>query len=68
MTLQSLIVEATRYARFTMKQSGFLIPIMMASTDKGIILFSPDKMSVDSFRLSVKPAHRISPGSCYRSG
>lgn len=45
MPLKSLIAEATRYARFTMKQSGFLIPIMMASTDKGIILFSPDKMS-----------------------
>jgi hypothetical protein len=45
MPLKSLIAEATRYARFTMKQSGFLAPIMMASTDKGIILFSPDKMS-----------------------
>jgi hypothetical protein len=45
MPLQSLIAEATRYARFTMKKSGFLVPIMMASTDKGIILFSPDKMS-----------------------
>jgi hypothetical protein len=43
--LDSLITEATRYARFTMKQSGCLAPIMMASTDKGIILFSPDKMS-----------------------
>jgi hypothetical protein len=45
MPLQSLIAEAMRYAGFTMKQSGFLAPIMMASTDKGIILFSPDKMS-----------------------
>ena len=45
MPLDSLIAEATRYARFTMKQSGFLAPMMMASTDKGIILFSPDKMS-----------------------
>ena len=45
MQLRALIAEATRYARFTMRQSGFLIPIMMASTDKGIILFSPDKMS-----------------------
>lgn len=43
--LPSLIAEATRYARFTMKKSGFLVPIMMASTDQGIILFSPDKMS-----------------------
>ena len=45
MPLSSLIAEATRYARFTMKTSGFLAPIMMAATDKGIILFSPDKMS-----------------------
>ena len=45
MCLQPLIAEATRYARFTMKQSGFLAPIMMASTDMGIILFSPDRMS-----------------------
>jgi hypothetical protein len=45
MTLQSLIAEATRYARFTMKTSGCLAPIMMATTEHGIILFSPDKMS-----------------------
>lgn len=45
MSLDSLIAEATRYARFTMKQSGFLVPIMMAATDQGIILFSPDGMS-----------------------
>jgi hypothetical protein len=45
MPLQSLITEATRYARFTMKTSGCLAPIMMAATDQGIILFSPDKMS-----------------------
>jgi hypothetical protein len=43
--LDPLIAEATRYARFTMKQSGFLVPIMMAATEQGIILFSPDKMS-----------------------
>ena len=45
MTLQPLIAEATRYARFTMKTSGCLAPIMMAATGQGIILFSPDKMS-----------------------
>jgi hypothetical protein len=44
-TLQPLIAEATRYARFTMKKSGFLAPVMMASTDQGLILFSPDSMS-----------------------
>ena len=58
MPLQSLIAEATRYARFTMKQSGFLVPIMMAATDQGIILFSPDKMSdtgaKDDFANKVK--------------
>ena len=43
--LNSLITEATRYARFTMKKSGSLTPIMMASTGQGIILFSPDSMS-----------------------
>jgi hypothetical protein len=43
--LEPLIAEATRYARFTMKRSGFLVPIMMASTEQGIILFSPDSMS-----------------------
>ncbi len=42
---QPLIAEATRYARFTMKKSGSLAPIMMASTDQGIIVFSPDSMS-----------------------
>ena len=42
MPLKSLITEA---ARLTMKQSGFLVPIMLASTDKGIILFCPDEMS-----------------------
>ena len=45
MPLEALIAEATRYARFTMKKSGSLAPMMMASTDKGIILFSPDRMS-----------------------
>jgi hypothetical protein len=45
MPLKSLIAEANRYARFTMKQSGCLAPIMMAATDQGIILFSPDKLS-----------------------
>jgi|GEM_PF-4906988 len=34
MSLKSLIVEATRYARFTMKQSGCLTPMMMAVTDQ----------------------------------
>jgi len=29
---KALIAEVTRYARFTMKQSGFLVPKMMAST------------------------------------
>ena len=43
--LQPLIAEATRYARVTMKKSGFLAPMMMASTDQGIILFSPESMS-----------------------
>jgi|UniRef100_UPI0037841DE3 hypothetical protein len=43
--LDTLITEATRYARFTMKTSGCLAPIMMAATDQGIILFSPDNLS-----------------------
>jgi hypothetical protein len=43
--LEPLIAEATRYARFTLKRSGFLAPIMMASTDQGLILFSPDSLS-----------------------
>ncbi len=42
MPLETLITEATRYARFTMKMSGSLAPMMMASTDHGIILFSPE--------------------------
>ena len=45
MSLDSLIAEATRYARFTMKQSGCLAPIMMAATEQGLILFSPDSLS-----------------------
>ena len=40
--LDPLIAEATRYAHCTMKQSDCLAPIMMAATDQGIILFSPD--------------------------
>lgn len=44
-TLDAILQEATRYARFTMKKSGCLAPIMMAATDQGIIFFSPDKMS-----------------------
>jgi hypothetical protein len=43
--LDSLIAEATRYAQFTMKKSGSLAPMMMASTDQGLILFSPDSLS-----------------------
>ncbi len=43
--LKSLITEATRYARFTMKKCGSLAPIMMAATDQGTILFTPDKLS-----------------------
>ena len=45
MTLNSLITEATRYARFTMKKSGCLAPVMMASTGQGLILFTPDSLS-----------------------
>lgn len=45
MPLEALIAEATRYARFTMKKSGCLAPMMMASTDKGIILFCPNGLS-----------------------
>jgi len=45
MLLKNLIAEATRYARSTIKTSGSLAPIMMAATDQGIILFSPDQMS-----------------------
>lgn len=45
MQLEARITEATRYARFNMKKSGFLVPAMMAATEQGIILFSPDKLS-----------------------
>ena len=45
MQLETLIAEATRYARFTMKKNSYLVPVMMATTEHGIILFSPDKMS-----------------------
>ncbi|MFZ2280869.1 MAG: hypothetical protein WAW39_23925 [Prosthecobacter sp.] len=38
--LKSLITEATRYARFTMKKCGCLAPIMIAARDPGTILFS----------------------------
>lgn len=43
--LNSLIAEATRYARFTMKKSGSLAPVMMASTDEGVITFFPDRLT-----------------------
>ena len=43
--LNSLITDATRYALFTMKKSGSLAPVMMALTDKGIILFCPNGLS-----------------------
>lgn len=43
--LDSLIAQATRYARFTMKKSGSLAPVMMASTDEGMIMFSPDRLT-----------------------
>ncbi|WP_395733392.1 hypothetical protein [Prosthecobacter sp.] len=43
--LQSLITKATRYARFNMKMSGSLAPVMLSSTDKGIILFCPNSLS-----------------------
>jgi len=45
MPLQSLIAEATRYARFTMKRHERLVPVMMAATPEGVILFSPDQMT-----------------------
>lgn len=45
MSLRSLITEATRYAQFMMKKSGSLAPMMMAATDQGLILFSPDSLS-----------------------
>ncbi len=41
--IQSVIADATRYARFTMKKSGNLAPVMMASTVQGLMLFTPDK-------------------------
>lgn len=43
--LSSLLSEATRYARFTMKKCVCLAPIMMAATDQCTILFTPDKLS-----------------------
>jgi hypothetical protein len=43
--LSALLAEADRYARMTMKRHGKLAPVMMAATEQGIILFTPDKMS-----------------------
>jgi hypothetical protein len=45
MLLKTLLVEADRYARIIMKKSGFLAPVMMASTEQGLILFTPDGLS-----------------------
>lgn len=57
-TLDSILKEATRYARFTMKQSGCLAPVMMASTAEGVIIFSPEQLTntgaKDDFANKVK--------------
>lgn len=42
--LSSLIADATRYARFTMKNSGGIAPIMLASTAQGLIFFCPESL------------------------
>ena len=61
--LKPLIAEATRYARFTMKQSGFLAPIMMASTDQGLILFSPDGLSDTGANTALGKRINLTPQS-----
>lgn len=45
MQLKALIAEATPYARFTTKKNGSLAPMMMASTEQGVLLFSPNSLS-----------------------
>jgi hypothetical protein len=40
-----LIAEAARYARFILKWDGFIAPLMMASTDDGILMFTPKDMN-----------------------
>lgn len=42
--IQSLIAEARRYARFTMKKSGGIAPVMLASAAQGLIYFCPESM------------------------
>jgi hypothetical protein len=58
MPIHPLIAQATRYARFTMKKSGCLAPVMMASTGEGVIIFSPDQLTdtgaKDDFANKVK--------------
>ena len=44
MQLHDLIAEATRYAQFAMRKSGSLAPMMMAATEEGLMLFTPDKL------------------------
>ncbi len=44
-TLEAIFAQATQYARFTMKKSGCLAPVMMASTREGVIIFSPDQLT-----------------------
>jgi hypothetical protein len=44
-TLETILEETTRYARFTMKKNGCRIPVMMAATPGDVILFSPDQMT-----------------------
>jgi hypothetical protein len=44
-TLEAILEEATQYARITMKKSGCLAPVMMASTGEGVIIFSPDQLT-----------------------
>jgi hypothetical protein len=67
MTLQSLIAEATRYARFTMKKNSCLVPVMMAATP-GVILFSPDQMTDTGAKDDFANKVRLITGSCWAHG
>jgi hypothetical protein len=46
-----------------MKKSGFLAPIMMASTDQGLILFSPDSLSDSGAKDNFANKVRLITGS-----
>ena len=57
-SLSALMAEANRFAHFTMKRDGYIAPLLMASTEEAVLMYSPknvnDEPGKDSFANTIR--------------